>query len=434
MRLIRLLKHDLARETAHWVDDGIINREQAEQICARYGADFNPAQQHSWGYRALVTLGYLFIGLALITLIGNNWDELPRALRMTGLISLTLLTNLYAWLQFQRDQISSAQGFFFLGSLFYGASIILIAQIYHLGEHMPDGIFYWALGSLFPALLLNSRWLMVNALGLATLWFFVETGMGFYPALFPLFIAAAIWPLRSTQTNLVLFLMVVLATGSWLTFTFAWWWGEHRFDFDVENLALIGGQALLAYGVGCYLASQSHHAARDYGAVLHVWCLRFAILTLLLFSFKEPWRELIRENWRQLPLLWLLMLGMTSLGAVLVWRAKRNLTGYTALSATALAALWLCTGTRAVEYAVHLQVLTNIVLIIMGVYLLISGIQRGITHYFFLGILVILLTGLLRYIDLIGDYIGGALLFIFFAAILLGAARYWKHRSGGMTS
>ena len=34
-------------------------------------------------------------------------------------------------------------GLFFLGNLFYGASIILVAQIYHLGEHMPDGVFWW---------------------------------------------------------------------------------------------------------------------------------------------------------------------------------------------------------------------------------------------------------------------------------------------------
>jgi membrane-bound metal-dependent hydrolase YbcI (DUF457 family) len=80
------------------------------------------------------------------------------------------------------------------------------------------------------------------------------------------------------------------------------------------------------------------------------------------------------------------------------------------------------------QHAVPLQILSNIALISTGVYLLISGIQRGISHYFFLGVAVILITGLLRYIDLIGDYIGAALLFMLFAAILLGAANYWKKR------
>ena len=65
------------------------------------------------------------------------------------------------------------------------------------------------------------------------------------------------------------------------------------------------------------------------------------------------------------------------------------------------------------------------------VWLIISGISKGISHYFFLGVASILITALLRYADLIGDYIGGALLFMFFAALLLGAARFWKkHRAG----
>jgi hypothetical protein len=34
----------------------------------------------------------------------------------------------------------------------------------------------------------------------------------------------------------------------------------------------------------------------------------------------------------------------------------------------------------------------------------------------------------MRYFDLIGDYIGGALLFALAAGILFGAARYWRAR------
>jgi len=34
----------------------------------------------------------------------------------------------------------------------------------------------------------------------------------------------------------------------------------------------------------------------------------------------------------------------------------------------------------------------------------------------------------MRYVDLIGDYIGGAAIFMVFAVVLLGSARYWKRR------
>ena len=82
-----------------------------------------------------------------------------------------------------------------------------------------------------------------------------------------------------------------------------------------------------------------------------------------------------------------------------------------------------------IENDVHaplFQVVYNLALISTGVSLIIKGIHSGISHYFFLGIATILLVALLRYIDLIGDYVGGAMLFILCAVLLLGAARYWK--------
>ena len=36
------------------------------------------------------------------------------------------------------------------------------------------------------------------------------------------------------------------------------------------------------------------------------------------------------------------------------------------------------------------------------------------------------MVALMRYIDLIGEYIGGAILFMSLAALLLGAAKYWR--------
>ena len=55
---------------------------------------------------------------------------------------------------------------------------------------------------------------------------------------------------------------------------------------------------------------------------------------------------------------------------------------------------------------------------------------------FFLGVLIILATGLLRYIDLVGDYIGATILFAVFAVILLSAAKFWKsqHSKSGSVS
>ena len=90
MRLIRLLKKDLAQEISTWVDRDLISADQAESICKLYGVDYQSIRSLSTGYNLLVSLGYLFVGLAVITLLGANWDDIPRGLRMTGLLVLTL--------------------------------------------------------------------------------------------------------------------------------------------------------------------------------------------------------------------------------------------------------------------------------------------------------------------------------------------------------
>ena len=76
--------------------------------------------------------------------------------------------------------------------------------------------------------------------------------------------------------------------------------------------------------------------------------------------------------------------------------------------------------------AIYFQVIYNIALVGSGIWLILRGIHSGISHYFFLGIATILLTAFMRYVDLIGEYIGGAILFMVLAVLLLGAARYWK--------
>ena len=89
--------------------------------------------------------------------------------------------------------------------------------------------------------------------------------------------------------------------------------------------------------------------------------------------------------------------------------------------------LFLLISSSEQAYSLYFQVFDNTVLVLTGVGLIMRGIQHGVSHYFFLGVWSILITGFLRYIDLIESYVGGALLFLFFAAILLAAAKYWKH-------
>jgi len=429
MRLIRLLKYDLAKEVSEWVAESIISTTQAESICARYGVDYHDQNKHSYGYFILVSLAYLFFGLALITLIGANWEGIPRAVRMLGLVALTFGTNAFGVYKAVNRQYAAAIGSFFLGGLFYGASIMLIAQIYHIGEHFPDGIYWWAAGVLPLALLMESTLLMLLSASLGFIWFFTETAQDFYPLSFPLLLAAMAWHcFRIKQSNL-LFMLLVAGLAFWLEYSFSWLIGDwQRFNVGADNVSLGVGTFMVFYAMSKWLLESTKNIYADYGTLLAAWTLRFTMITLLILSFEGSWKDLIGAEWRLPSLSLILAVVLSSASIWMVHSAGKPVVAISALSVFYLAALFSLMGLEDRQYAIVYQVIDNIALIASGIWLIVRGIDHGISHYFFLGIGVILVTGLLRYIDLVGDYIGAALLFSVFAVILLSAAKYWKSR------
>jgi len=423
--MIRLLKRNLARETAEWVEDGVISERQAEQICDRYGVDFHRVNAQSSAYTLLLLLGYLFIGLSLITLIGANWDDIPRAVRMVGVMALTVATQAIALYRFIRGDRRGAQGGFLLGNLFYGAAIILIAQIYHLGEHMPDGILLWALGWLPTALLLRSQLLLAPCLMLAGLWFFVQSAMGFYPLWMPLFLAAGLWGLTWKKANALLLFLVTGGAIVWLEYSLGFFWNDfYRLDFFPEHAPLTAGLMVWLYALGQFLAQRPGPAVREYGDTLQVWVLRGLLLSLVIMSYRDPWNALISEPWLHQPTLWG---ALTVLLVSALWLVHRTGRWQVVVAASALLLTFLTAVLLVAEgQGLYFQIATNLLLVGLGAGMMVRGIHDGNSERFFLGLGAILLTAFMRYVDLIGDYIGGAMLFLVFALLMLGAARYWK--------
>ena len=432
MRLIRLFKQELAKEIKGWVEKDLISNEQGQSIGELYDIDLVSNKSRSLGYKVLVALGYLFIGIAFILLIGANWDEMPRFVRMSGLVVLTLGIQLYAIRRFFLGELSKAKGLFFLGGLFYGASIILIAQIYHLGEHMPDGVFWWALGTLPFGVLLKDGWLTLYSLLLALIWFFLEVSMNRYPVLFPLFIAVGCYVLATAKQNTLLFLVTLGSIGFWAEVSLSALWLDSTGQFDVVPEHLFSSIALfvLAYAVSKWLMQSHKPFVIDYGVMLSLWVLRFFLIGLLIFSFYEPWRELLSADWLHLEGMWSIVLALLMLALGVAARA--NTLNKLILPVVVSLLLMLAVVRLGSSLpAVYLQVATNIVLIVTGIYLIIKGVSESLSHYFFLGVMTILVTALMRYIDLIGNYIGGAVLFIVLAAVLLMAGKFWRQSIEG---
>lgn len=291
---------------------------------------------------------------------------------------------------------------------------------------MPDGIFWWALGCLPIALLLKNPWLMLQSLLLSLIWFFTEINLDFYPTIFPLFILSAGWILIRGPQNTLLFLATLTGFGLWVEYSLAYLWRDSRwFDFHAEHLVVGIAMFICFYHFSQWLGQKTSVIAKDYGAILAIWSLRFGLVCMLVLSFEDPWKELIWAYW-DYQLSMFAVVGIFAAGAiVLSWQANQLKSAFCLLSFY-VASLSAVLAVENYRHAVYFQIVFNLALIAIGIWLIVRGIHSGISHYFFLGVSAILLTAFMRYIDLIGDYIGGALLFAVFAVLLLGAAKYWK--------
>jgi uncharacterized membrane protein len=438
------LKRELAAEARTWVREGLLSEAQAEQILARYGTRLPGATERSAGYYVLVSLAALFAGLALLVLVSANWDQIPRGARMGGLLAVTLAFHTLGVRSWHRGAEAVASTWFFLGCLAYGTAIFLIAQIYHLGEHYPDGIFWWALGSLPFALLARSLPVALLTVVLTGAWLVAETSESFVPVAWPLLGAGlgafCLW-VRSSK----LVFLGWIATGTfWLEVLVSRWLSETRnFSPPAELLPMSLALFVLYQAWGrAWEDRQEPEAWSDYGLVLRLWSVRLALVLLLVFSFEDPWRGVLETRYDAPAFVGLCVVAVLGGVAALSWRALRAgspRAGWWSVWAhagavTFLVAVAAFTNSAQVGWAVPLQVLTNLACVGTGVWLIVAAIEEGLTHYFYAGVGLLLLTALLRYVDLVGDYVGASVLFFVFALILLGAARFWRHRLEGVAS
>lgn len=442
MRFLRLLKPELAAEAKSWVDEGLVSQEQAERILARYGARLPDGRERSAGYYVLISLAALFGGLALLVLVSANWDQIPRHLRMAGLVLVTLTFHGLGLRSWGRGKGSLALVWFFLGCLAYGTTIFLIAQIYHLGEHYPDGIFWWAAGSLPFALLTGSLPIALLSAALSGAWLIAEASESFLPTAWPVLGAGLAYYCLRLRHSKLLFLILVASGTLWLELLIDQWVGKYESGPSNELLPLSLGLFALYHGWGRHWEDRRESGEwAEYGAVLRLWAVRLGIVLLLVFGFEGPWQGVLELRYTYPA--WVVGGTVTVLvGVATMWRfallaaperARRWWAVWCHVGAfTTLVAISLLTTSDHDYLAVPLQVMTNLMTMGVGIWLIVVAIEDGLSHYFYAGVGIILVTALLRYVDLVGDYVGAALLFFVFSLILFGAARFWQRRMGGL--
>lgn len=125
----------------------------------------------------LSVLGAVLIGAGVLSFVAANWQEMPRLFRLGLLVASIWACYGAAAITFQRGMEVFAHGLVLLGSVVFGASIMLVAQMYHMNGNPPDTILLWSAGALLAGLLFSSNPTIVFSLLLVCLWGAWETQM-----------------------------------------------------------------------------------------------------------------------------------------------------------------------------------------------------------------------------------------------------------------
>jgi heme/copper-type cytochrome/quinol oxidase subunit 4 len=430
----------LLDELSLWRRDAVVSEQQAQRIADLYeGAGEMAERGRSRAVFVLMAAAATLVGLAALLLIGYNWNDLSREIKLALVLGVIAVTHAAGFsLRYKKNAGTLSENVFFLGCLFYGAGIWLVAQVFHINSHYPDGVWWWAIGVLPFALCLETRLLhalLVTLLGLWAgmevlnfdhlgAWFFGRWGFlpnGAY-SLPLLALPGIVWAYRKESVKTLALYVPLLAWWTVLQ-VFAWKMGSNPFYF----VGSVG--ALLLVAAECHPAgSRFAIPYRYYGSLLVGG-------VLVPLSFYDLNKHLVGE--------WASGFGPSALlaavafGAVIV--ARRTITRRQAipLGLSLLMALLplLTVGCRSAgcadAAALLPTILVNVAMVAGAFWLMQVGLQEDRGRPFGAGVLYFLLWSVLRYVDLFGDFggmLGAASMFFVCGGALFGVARYWQSR------
>lgn len=132
-------RDELETEVEEWVEDGIIGRDQAEEILARYDED-----DDSRLAVVISLMGAVLVGAGVLWYLVGNWEALPRWLR-TVLVILAPIGFAGAGDVLARDRTPRVgHALWTLGAAFVGPSLFLLADLWALEFDLEWLLLAWA--------------------------------------------------------------------------------------------------------------------------------------------------------------------------------------------------------------------------------------------------------------------------------------------------
>lgn len=398
---------------------GLVTAQGAAGIRQRYG----PVQQRSAAAIAVIglsALGAAFIIGGVILLLASNWEMLGRTMRAGVALGLLIAAQAVVAFTLLRRKDSTAwregSGLFLTGAI--GACIALIGQTYHLPGNMEDFLWGWMLLAWPLIYLLNASTLAVLGMGGALSWA-AENGSGHSVYLW-LFVGGLLPHVA----------LAALAQPGGARFQFLSWFfvpfllaAPPAFDVDVPPLAFLLGYSLL-FALFLFIGLTPMA-----GGWFNPWRIvgGGGIMALaVMLTFSPAWAGIASEyfygaergplHWR-IYLAYFIMLGMF---APLVIYHLRHGNRVTILWALFPLLVLLCTVLLRKASTQDLPVvLCNAYVLVLAIASLREGVRLGRLGLTNIGMALLAIFAIARFVDLQIPFVLRGLLFILIGAAFL---------------
>lgn len=191
----------LEEQSARWRDAGLIDAAARARILAGY--ETTSTERRSM--IALVLVAVLMCAVGLVLLVGYNWEVIPTVGRVALILALVGGAFGASAAAYARDRPAVGEVLAFAGTIVFANAVLLIAEVLNMQGHFPDAVFWFGVGVLACAYLLQSTWIGIEAAFVFGLWLLFEGEAVNRPAFvfIPIWVATVMLAYRLSSPRMV---------------------------------------------------------------------------------------------------------------------------------------------------------------------------------------------------------------------------------------
>ncbi len=137
------------KQIEKWLKEGTVTQEQANKML-KDNTEHEKDKSSNNFIITISTIGSVLLGVGAILFIASNWDKLPDLLKTFILAGSTFASYYVGYLfKYQKKNLPIVgSALLFLGGILFGATLFLLAQIYHIEANSHTIALLWLIGIL----------------------------------------------------------------------------------------------------------------------------------------------------------------------------------------------------------------------------------------------------------------------------------------------